>query len=638
MADQRQQPSRFKFIWGGAGSTPPTTRTPIRSTSGLDQTTNPPIRRQSTRQTQPPPPSQSRPSVQPPTTRTPVRSASGLNIPKETKNEVEPKKLPQELDSIKKPEPSTTNDEKGSKTTNNSKETSKLASQESSKPTSTSQPEPSSMKPDLSGPKSATFEIKTSPKHPLEEEKTSKQTTQDSESSAAKESTLLVPQETTKPAISSPDILNPTPTSDESSISVSDLAQKTKSFTTKEPALLVPQETKNPTNSSQETLNPKSSISTSNIAQKPESSTTKEPALLVPQETTNPSTNSSPDTLNPKSSISTSDVAQKSESSTTKEPALLVPQETRNPPTSSPDTINPKSSISTSSTTKEPMLLVPQETTNPKTSSPKSETKTTQPKPEPETITKTEKLPQEADKTLVAATHDIIKIVRESNHKITSTNGGGDRIHPMKNEIKEDNNSSLVKKSGLDNPKYPIEGKQVTVITLAGENRGASMQLGSDSAKEAMHIHRGYQREENHTENKSKAQHVKETKAKEDDHEGPIMRTLINSNVQSINNSIVFNSSVSKRDPGVQFTFPKGLKEEESSKLREKKETFDAKKMQFEVTPSKQVAYEPRVRRRCLKGLLMESSDSDSDNPEKNSRHGCRYVRGEKSDMNIQIN
>ena len=31
--------------------------------------------------------------------------------------------------------------------------------------------------------------------------------------------------------------------------------------------------------------------------------------------------------------------------------------------------------------------------------------------------------------------------------------------------------------------KHPMDGELVSVITLAGENRGSSMQLGSESAK-----------------------------------------------------------------------------------------------------------------------------------------------------------
>lgn len=96
----------------------------------------------------------------------------------------------------------------------------------------------------------------------------------------------------------------------------------------------------------------------------------------------------------------------------------------------------------------------------------------------------------------------------------------------------------------------------------------------------------------------------------------------INSNVQSINNSVIFNSSISERNPGVKFV-------SESSnidpvKTNGKEKSVEAHKADFNVTQSQKLTYEPTIRRRCLRGLFLEP-ESDQDNTDKPRRHGCRY-------------
>ncbi|GKF56270.1 hypothetical protein Tco_0166610, partial [Tanacetum coccineum] len=56
---------------------------------------------------------------------------------------------------------------------------------------------------------------------------------------------------------------------------------------------------------------------------------------------------------------------------------------------------------------------------------------------------------------------------------------------------------------------------------------------------------------------------------------------------------------------------------------------LDVNKVKVNVNPLKKRT----VRRRCLRGLFMESSNSDNNDPEKPRRHGCRYTSSEKSNQ-----
>ncbi|XP_075093039.1 uncharacterized protein LOC107818539 isoform X1 [Nicotiana tabacum] len=178
---------------------------------------------------------------------------------------------------------------------------------------------------------------------------------------------------------------------------------------------------------------------------------------------------------------------------------------------------------------------------------------------------------------------------------------------PIHKEIK-DNISKVLNRVGTQKT-----GKTaVNVITLAGDNRGASMQLGSDSSTKGgrIHIHRGYKINPNESADAT-TDGEGSSKTKEDQ----TLAAYINCNVQGINNSIVFNSSITERDPGVHMSIPRMPSEPVHSSL------FEAHKAEFSVTPAR------TIRRRCLRGLFLESSDSDPDKPR---RHGCRVGCNEK--------
>lgn len=239
----------------------------------------------------------------------------------------------------------------------------------------------------------------------------------------------------------------------------------------------------------------------------------------------------------------------------------------------------------------------------------------------------------------VSSTHAKDRNIIGNHQKPGVSNG--DRT-PLHKEIKEDI-SKFVHKLAIGHSKQPVDDRPVSIITVAGENRGASMQLGAESAKKggSVPIHRGY---------KLKSDEIAETTTDgEESSKGRSPRdpttknnqattAYINSNIQSINNSIMFNSSVNERNPGVHLVFSHNLAE--PTKPATKPETLETHghEAKVTITPSEKLTYQPTVRRRCLRGLFLEPSDSDPDNPEKPRRHGCLYKCGEKSkDKDIRV-
>ncbi|KAL9395651.1 hypothetical protein Peur_009904 [Populus x canadensis] len=237
--------------------------------------------------------------------------------------------------------------------------------------------------------------------------------------------------------------------------------------------------------------------------------------------------------------------------------------------------------------------------------------------------------------TTISPNGETIKTARtrsafgESHQKTSMSNG--EKV-PLQKEIREDI-SKFVHNLGMEHMEHPIGEKPVSVVTLAGENRGATMYGGSESSRKdgSVHIHRGYKINPDESseattdgEGSSRGRSSKDLLTKED----PARKAYINSNTQSVNNSILFETSVSERSPGVQLSL--SYNDEEPSKNSSKPVRLETRKAEFQVTPAEKLSYEPKVRRRCLRGLFLESSDSDPDNPEKPRRHGCRYSCGQK--------
>jgi len=166
----------------------------------------------------------------------------------------------------------------------------------------------------------------------------------------------------------------------------------------------------------------------------------------------------------------------------------------------------------------------------------------------------------------------------------------------------------------------------VTVITLAGENRGATMDLGSEKKNDdgMVDIHRGYklyQDDKNEVGLEAKPKPKGNARPK-----GATMSTYVNSNVQGANNSILYNSSCPNRDPGVRLDISNGC-------VKSSKPTKGGpiqKGTKKPVTAPQAVTANPPVKRRCLRALFLESSPDSSpersrNKPPKPIRHGCRY-------------
>ena len=101
-----------------------------------------------------------------------------------------------------------------------------------------------------------------------------------------------------------------------------------------------------------------------------------------------------------------------------------------------------------------------------------------------------------------------------------------------------------------------MEDGPVSVITLAGDNRGASMQLGSDSSRKegAIHIRRGYKLnpdESADAEGNSEGRRQKDARTMEDQE----IEAYLNCNVQGMNNSITFDSVIEAKNAGIHILF-----------------------------------------------------------------------------------
>lgn len=187
---------------------------------------------------------------------------------------------------------------------------------------------------------------------------------------------------------------------------------------------------------------------------------------------------------------------------------------------------------------------------------------------------------------------------------------------PPHKEIRED--ARKLHKQGTGNQMLE---NLVSVITLTGENKGASMHSSSEPVKEeeSVHIRRRYKSNPDDSLESTTDEEVNNKDRSFEDgkiHDDQQTGAFINSNVQSINNAIVFNSFVTEGNSGVEVVFPQNPAE--SIKSNGKSEPLETHNAKF------------TVRRRCLRGLFLEPSDSDPDNPEKPRRHGCRYSCGGK--------
>ncbi|KAJ0962881.1 hypothetical protein J5N97_028003 [Dioscorea zingiberensis] len=192
-------------------------------------------------------------------------------------------------------------------------------------------------------------------------------------------------------------------------------------------------------------------------------------------------------------------------------------------------------------------------------------------------------------------------------------------------EIKE-GISKLAEKLSIGHSELLGNGNGVMIVTLAGDNKGASMVIGYDSLTKdgSSHVHKEAEANKNSNKNRKEGS----TDARD---EIPVISARVNSNVQSINNSLLHESSCSEENPGVHLVF--SSKPTMPVKTNGKPETIDTVKTIPKTAQAQKLTYTPRVRRRCLRGLLLEPSESDQEDPQKPQRHGCRVSCDGKKNM-----
>ncbi|KAK8937949.1 hypothetical protein KSP40_PGU001755 [Platanthera guangdongensis] len=188
----------------------------------------------------------------------------------------------------------------------------------------------------------------------------------------------------------------------------------------------------------------------------------------------------------------------------------------------------------------------------------------------------------------------------------------------MQMELKEDL-SKLVQKLSVGHKNKPGNEQGVSIITLASKNKGASMfisRLGL-RGEVPINIHNG--------------KIIGKGTTSEDQNEqnrNTSIATSINSNVQGINSSILNETNYSERNPGVHMTI--SAKPTATWSNRAKEESIKTQKASSMMATPQKLIYEPRIRRRCLRGLLVEPSEDDMENSEKQRLHGCRFTCDDK--------
>ena len=197
---------------------------------------------------------------------------------------------------------------------------------------------------------------------------------------------------------------------------------------------------------------------------------------------------------------------------------------------------------------------------------------------------------------------------------------------PLQKGIKDDI-SNLVQKLATVTPTQPMDDTNFSVVTLAGDNRGATMQVGSNSTKKegSIRIHRAYKTEPEESTEATTDTDTDENSSRGSAEKDDVAKAYVNSNIQSVNNSLMLHGSVSERDPGVRVVLPQQPAAEQNKPL-------ETRRVDVNVNRAEKLSYpRPVVRRRCLRGLFLEPSDSDPDNPDKPRRHGCKFRCGDKS-------
>lgn len=117
-------------------------------------------------------------------------------------------------------------------------------------------------------------------------------------------------------------------------------------------------------------------------------------------------------------------------------------------------------------------------------------------------------------------------------------------------DFQKESEGEDVRKLNIRHPRHAGSDHATSIITLAGENEGASMYIGRKISREA-----GIQKEHQIDEHPSAEEGDGKNEISHQTSNEVASITGVNSNVQSVNNSLLRESSCSQGDPGVHFFF-----------------------------------------------------------------------------------
>ncbi|CAK9328757.1 unnamed protein product [Citrullus colocynthis] len=207
-----------------------------------------------------------------------------------------------------------------------------------------------------------------------------------------------------------------------------------------------------------------------------------------------------------------------------------------------------------------PTVPTPYQSPKPKaTTSPPSPLILPPPQLQPIAETKHETIPQEVERKTVVY-QKVMDKASEAEHHITNYHNhtaGFDQNG--KQESKKSDNENQIRKDKATNggnkkAAFELSNDNTRVITMAGENKGAFMEIILSSDKNS-NIRHQQQNQDNNVnspkDNKSKKKITMGTKTRN----VLPMKAFFNSNVQGINNSILMDSKFTHHDPGIHLVF-----------------------------------------------------------------------------------
>ncbi|XP_010255190.1 PREDICTED: vegetative cell wall protein gp1-like [Nelumbo nucifera] len=157
---------------------------------------------------------------------------------------------------------------------------------------------------------------------------------------------------------------------------------------------------------------------------------------------------------------------------------------------------------------------------------------------------------------------------------------------PLHKEIKEDV-SRFVHKLTMGYPKQSIDEHPASIITLAGVNRGAAMHMGTEleNTDEAVPIQKGYKlNQDDQGEGTDDGEDTPDASSDDPEMgEDALSTTFVNSNAQSINNSLLFDSSFYESNPGVRIVHHHN-KPMDTVNLNTETKSYEAHKTSFNIT------------------------------------------------------